>query len=63
MLPWLMVYDHTNYARWGPVYQADIKASEYSAPEVFKVFIEGHFVVRLKENESTEYLSIKILSV
>ena len=44
-----MVYDHTNYARWGTVYLADIKALEYAAPEVFKEFIEGHFVVRLKE--------------
>ena len=48
MLPWLMVFDHTNYAHRGPVYLADIKALEYAAPEVFKEFIEGHFVVRLK---------------
>ena len=20
MLPWMTIYDHTNYARWGPVY-------------------------------------------
>ena len=25
MLPWLTVYDHTNYARWGPVYLTDMK--------------------------------------
>ncbi|KAH3691148.1 hypothetical protein DPMN_191289 [Dreissena polymorpha] len=44
-----MVYDHTNYVRCGPVYPAAIKAFEYAVPEVFKEFIEGHFVVRLKE--------------
>ncbi|KAH3802793.1 hypothetical protein DPMN_156477 [Dreissena polymorpha] len=44
-----MVYDQTSYARWGPVYLADIKALEYASPEVFKEFIEGHFVVSLKE--------------
>ncbi|KAH3696059.1 hypothetical protein DPMN_083522 [Dreissena polymorpha] len=49
MLPWLMVHDHTNYARWGPVYLADIKAKEYAEYEVFTEFIEGHFVFRLKE--------------
>ena len=49
MPPWLMVYDRTNYAPWGPVYQADIKALECAAPEVLKEFIKGHFVVRLKE--------------
>ena len=48
ILPWLMVYDQTNHARWGPVYLADIKALEYAAPEVFKEYTEGHFVVRLK---------------
>ena len=25
MLPWLTIYDHTNYAQWRPVYLADMK--------------------------------------
>ena len=25
MLPWLIIYDHTNYAKWGPVYLAKMK--------------------------------------
>ncbi|KAH3856160.1 hypothetical protein DPMN_098741 [Dreissena polymorpha] len=62
MLPWFMMYDHTNYARWGPVYQADLKASEYAAPEVFKEFIEGHFAVRLKENAFNGVPVDKLLS-
>ena len=28
MLPWFTIYDHTNYARWGPVYLADMKLIE-----------------------------------
>ena len=32
MLPWLTIYDHTNYARWGPVYLADTKLIEMTAP-------------------------------
>ena len=28
MLPWLTIYDHTNYARWGPVYLEDMKLLE-----------------------------------
>ena len=40
MLSWFMVYNHTNYARWGPVYLADIKALEYAAPEVFKELVK-----------------------
>ncbi|KAH3843571.1 hypothetical protein DPMN_117540 [Dreissena polymorpha] len=57
MLSWFMVYNHTNYARWGPVYLADIKALEYVAHDVFKEFIEYHVVVR-----QTEYMSTKLLS-
>ncbi|KAH3708660.1 hypothetical protein DPMN_068117 [Dreissena polymorpha] len=68
MLPWLMLNVHKNYARWGPVYLADIKSLEYAATEVFKEFREGHFVVRLKEkafngvpvDQTTEW--IKLLS-
>lgn len=46
MLPWLTVYDHTNYARWGPVYLADMKGLQKSAPEVYSEFTAGNFVVK-----------------
>ena len=46
MLPWLTIYDHTNYARWGPVYLADMENLETKAPEVHAEFIAGNFVVK-----------------
>ena len=33
MLPWLTIYDHTNYARWGPVYLAGMENLETKAPK------------------------------
>ena len=42
MLPWLTIYDHTNYARWGLVYLADMKLLEKTAPQ----FVSGNFVVK-----------------
>ena len=46
MLPWLTVYDHTNYARWGLVYLSDMKALPQTAP--------GKFVVKRSENMFNE---------
>lgn len=42
MLPWLNVYDHTKYARWGPVYLMDMVLLEKSDPEVYKEFVAGN---------------------
>jgi len=46
MLPWLCAYDHTNYARWGPVYLSDMKMLENTAPDVYSAFLAGNFVVQ-----------------
>ena len=46
MLAWLTIYDHTNYARWGPMYLADMKLLEMTAPEVYAEFMQGNFVVK-----------------
>ena len=46
MLPWLTIYDHTNYAKWGPVYLAEMKNPESIAPEVYAEFMNGNFVVK-----------------
>jgi len=46
MLPWMAVYDHLNYARWGPVYLADMKTLDLTAPEVHKECLDGNFVVK-----------------
>ena len=49
MLPWMTIYDHTNYARWGPVYLAEMKGLEISHPELYQEFMEGNFVVKRKD--------------
>ena len=46
MLPWLCIYDHTNYARWGPVYLLDTKLLEKKAPKVYEEFMNGKFVLK-----------------
>ncbi|XP_014670830.1 PREDICTED: uncharacterized protein LOC106811642 [Priapulus caudatus] len=46
MLPWLTIYDHVNYARWGPVYLADMKGLAQTAPEVHEEFLARNFVVK-----------------
>jgi len=45
ILPWLTIYDHTNYARWGPAYLADMNLPEKTAPEVHAKFLDGSFLV------------------
>ena len=52
MLPWLTIYDHTNYARWEPVYLADMKLLEMTAPEVYAEFMQGNFVVKRTKRQS-----------
>ena len=49
MLAWLTIYDHTNYARWGLVYLADMKNLKYTAPEIYTEFLAGNFVVKRSE--------------
>ena len=46
MLPWMTVYDHTNYARWGTIYLAEMKSLETSQPIIHREFMNGNFVVR-----------------
>ena len=41
VLPWV-----TNYARWGPVYLADMKLLQMTAPDVYAEFMQGYFVVK-----------------
>lgn len=46
MLPWMSVYDHINYLRWGTVFVADMKQLHITAPEVEEGFTSGDFVVK-----------------
>jgi hypothetical protein len=48
MLPWMTIYDHTNYARWGTIYLAEMMNLKTSHPEIHKEFMHGNFVVKRK---------------
>ena len=54
MLSWLTIYDHTNYARWGPVYLAGMKLLENTAPEVDAEFLDGNSVVKRTKKQLNE---------
>ena len=41
MLPLLTIYDHTNYARWGPVYLADMKNLETKTQKFMLSSLKG----------------------
>ena len=51
MLPWVTIYDHTNYARWGPVYLAEMKGLETSHQELYEEFMNGNFVVKKRDGK------------
>ena len=46
MLPWMTVYNHTNYGRWGTIYLAEMKSLETSQPIIHQEFMNGNFVVQ-----------------
>ena len=49
MIPWWFAYDKVNYARYLPVYYAQMKSLQSNHPEVYHRFMEGHFSVQLAE--------------
>ena len=51
LLLWFAIYDHTNYARCGPVCLADIRALPTTAPEVFNEFVAGRFSIKRTEGK------------
>ena len=51
MLPWMTIYDHTNYARWEPVYLAEMKGLETSHQELYEEFMNGNFVVKKRDGK------------
>ena len=46
MIPWMVMYDHTNYARYGPIYLSDMKQLSTTAPDVYNEFESGNFVIK-----------------
>ena len=51
MLPYFALFDHTNYARWGPVYLADMQNLVTTAPEVHNEFMAGKFSVKRTDSK------------
>ena len=51
MLPYFALYDHTNYARWGPVYLVDMRNLVTTAPEVHNEFMAGRFSVKRTDSK------------
>ena len=50
ILPWLVMYDHNNYSRWGPVYLTEMRSLEKTAPEIYREFQAGNFVIKRSQN-------------
>ena len=54
MLPFLAVFDHTNYFRWGCVYLADMLELPVTAAQVHREFTLGNFVVKTSCNKFSQ---------
>ena len=50
LLPWLVVYDHNNYSRWGPVYLTEMKSLEKTALKIYAEFQAGNVVFKQSKN-------------
>ena len=46
MLPWLFAYDHTNYARYLPVYLVTMMSLQDTHPEAHRLLADGDFGVQ-----------------
>ena len=46
LVPWFCALDHTNYARWMPVYLRDMAELSTKHPQIAKEFNEGNFTVQ-----------------
>eukprot|EP00112_Aurelia_sp_Birch-Aquarium-sp1_P020485 Seg5293.2 transcript_id=Seg5293.2/GoldUCD/mRNA.D3Y31 product="hypothetical protein" protein_id=Seg5293.2/GoldUCD/D3Y31 len=43
IVPWMFSLDHTNYARWLPVFKSDLKQLAAKHPFIHAEFMKGHF--------------------
>lgn len=50
LVPWFFSLDHTNYARWIPVYLRDMVALHKTHPNVFNEFNKETFTVKKTPN-------------
>ena len=53
MLPWMTIYDHHHYGKWGAVYLADMHKLKDDAPEVYSEFVFNQIPV----DQGTEWVS------
>jgi len=49
MIPWCFAYDKINYARYLPVYYAEMSNLPSTHPEVYESFMDGRFAVQIGE--------------
>ena len=49
MIPWCFAYDKINYARYLPLYYAEIMNLPSEHPDVYGNFMAGNFAVQLAE--------------
>ena len=50
ILPWLVVYDNSNFSRWGPVYLTEMRSLERTEPEIHDEFMAGNFDIKRSRN-------------
>lgn len=50
LIPWDFAYDRTNYARYLPVYYAQMSALCETHPEVYEAFRDGYFSVQMSSS-------------
>ena len=62
MFPWFRTYDHLNYARWAPVYYADMLSLEQSAPGVYQEFVGAILLLRKLMEHSIRFPLTKLLN-
>ena len=43
--PWMFAKDHTNYARWLPIFIHDLKSLQSNHPRVYKESCQGKFTI------------------
>lgn len=49
LIPWFFAYDHTNYARYMPVYVAEMVSVNMTNPDVSRSFFDGDFACQQQE--------------
>ena len=52
MIPWCFSYDKVNYARYMPVFYAQMIQLEKEKPEVYDSFMKGQFSVQMSETNT-----------